>query len=34
MDKPYSIKYHEMPALLLNEIKKLRKEIDELKAGR
>ncbi len=29
--KPYSIKYHEMPALLLAEIKKLRSEINELK---
>ena len=30
---PYSIKYHEMPALLLAEIQKLRAEIDLLKKG-
>ncbi len=29
--EPYSIKYHEMPALLLNEIQNLKKEIAELK---
>lgn len=29
-DKPYSIKYHEMPALLLNEMQKMVKRIDEL----
>src|SRR5208337_453528 len=29
--KPYSVMYHEMPVLLLAEIQKLRKEIDELK---
>jgi hypothetical protein len=28
---PESVKYHEMPALLLAEIQKLRKEVDELK---
>ncbi len=28
---PMSVKYHELPALLLNEIQKLRKEVDELK---
>jgi hypothetical protein len=30
-DNPMSVKYHELPVLLLNEIKKLKKEIDELK---
>lgn len=30
--KPYSVKYHEMPSLLLNEIIKLKKEISELKS--
>jgi hypothetical protein len=29
---PYSVKYHEMPALLLNEIQKLRKELDFLRS--
>lgn len=29
--KPYSVMYHEMPVLLLAEIQKLRKELDELK---
>jgi hypothetical protein len=29
--EPQSIAYHELPALLLNELQKLRKEIDELK---
>lgn len=29
--KPFSVKYHELPALLLNEIQKLRKEVDQLK---
>ena len=29
--QPYSVAYHEMPALLLQEIKKLRKEVEELK---
>jgi hypothetical protein len=28
---PMSVKYHELPILLLNEIKKLKKEIDDLK---
>ncbi len=32
--KPDSIKYHEMPALLLNEIQKLKREIQELKTQR
>lgn len=30
--EPYSVKYHEMSALLLNEIQKLRAEVNELKA--
>lgn len=30
-NEPYSLKYHEMPALLLNEIKKLKKELELLK---
>jgi hypothetical protein len=29
--EPHSIAYHEIPAMLLNEIQKLKKEIDELK---
>lgn len=29
--QPFSVKYHELPVLLLNEIKKLKKEIDDLK---
>lgn len=28
--RPYSLKYHEMPALLLNEMKKMEKRIEEL----
>jgi hypothetical protein len=28
---PQTVKYHDLPALLLNEIQKLRKEVDELK---
>ena len=31
--KPFSVKYHELPAILLNEIQKLRKELDEIKKG-
>jgi hypothetical protein len=31
---PESVKYHEMPALLLAEIQKLRKEVDDLKKGK
>ena len=31
---PQTVMYHELPALLLNEIQKLRKEIDELKKGK
>lgn len=27
---PYSVKYHELPAMLLNEIKKLKSRIEEL----
>jgi hypothetical protein len=31
---PQTVMYHELPALLLNEIQKLKKEIDELKKGK
>lgn len=31
---PQTVMYHELPALLLNEIQKLRKEIDDLKKGK
>ncbi|HVH20185.1 MAG TPA: tail fiber domain-containing protein, partial [Myxococcota bacterium] len=30
--KPYSVKYHELPALLLNEVQEQEREIAELKA--
>lgn len=30
-NEPFSVKYHELPVLLLNEIKKLREEINQLK---
>jgi len=31
---PQTVKYHDLPALLLNEIQKLRKEVDELKRSK
>lgn len=31
-DQPETVKYHELPVLLLNELQKLKKEIEELKA--
>lgn len=30
-NEPFSVKYHELPVLLLNEIKKLREEVNQLK---
>lgn len=31
---PFSVKYHELAAILLNEVQKLRREVDELKKGK
>jgi len=31
-DQPETVKYHELPVLLLNELQKLKKEVEELKA--
>ena len=30
--KPHSVSYHDLPQILLNEVIKMRKEIDDLKA--
>lgn len=32
--EPQTVKYHDLPALLLNEVQKLRKELDELKRSK
>jgi len=32
--EPMSVKYHELPALLLNEVIKLRRELDEMKGAK